>query len=203
MEKVDYKKELKNFFSSPKGKFVVVDVPEMNYLMVDGKGDPNTSLDFKNAIEALYSVSYTLKFKSKGNDQDYTVMPLEGLWIAEDMDSFTQLNKEEWQWTLMIMQPDIITEEMVEQAIEEVRKKKNPVSLDKVRFERFAEGLSVQVMYVGPFSEEHGTIMKMHEYIEENGYTLRGKHHEIYLSDFNKVAPEKLKTILRQPVGKK
>lgn len=203
MDKVDYKKELKNLYASPKGKLVVVDVPEMNYLMVDGQGDPNTSIDFKNAIEALFSVSYTLKFKSKAIGQDYTVMPLEGLWFAEDMTAYNNVNKDEWRWTLMIMQPDVITKDMVLQAIEEVRKKKNPISLDQVRFESYHEGESIQTLYVGPFSDEHETIVKMHQYIEGNGFTLSGKHHEIYLSDFNRVAPEKLKTILRQPMRKK
>jgi hypothetical protein len=200
MEKIDYKKELKNFYSSPKGKFVLVDVPKMNYLMIDGKGNPNTSIEFKNAVEALYSLSYTLKFKSKARGQDYTVMPLEGLWYAADMANFANNNKDEWQWTVMIMQPEVITIEMVNEGIEEVRKKKNPVSLGQVRFENFREGLSVQVMYIGPYAEESETISQMHQYINEQGYTFNGKHHEIYLSDPNRVAPEKLKTILRQPI---
>lgn len=200
--KIDYKKELRSLYNPPK-KIGIVDVPTMNYLMIDGKGNPNTSEDFQAAIEALYSVSYTLKFSSKKAGLDYVVMPLEALWYMDNMEDFLHLQKDDWQWTAMIMQPAHITSEMIEVAIEAIRKKKNPASLDKLRFEAYDEGRSVQVLYVGPFDDEHPTIVKMHEFAEENGYAPSGKHHEIYLSDFRKVDPSKLKTVIRQPIAPK
>ncbi|AGK51953.1 GyrI-like domain-containing protein [Bacillus sp. 1NLA3E] len=201
-QKVDFKKELKEFYSCPK-KNVLVDVPEMNYLMIDGKGDPNTAIAFKDAIEALYSVSYSVKFLSKKNGLDYVVMPLEALWFIDEMNDFIHVPKDEWEWTAMIMQPSHISKEMMNDAIESVRKKKGLASLDKIRFEGYNEGLSAQVLYVGQFDDEHPTIVKLHEFAQANGYRIEGKHHEIYLSDFRKVDPSKLKTIIRQPVSKK
>ncbi|WP_147535927.1 GyrI-like domain-containing protein [Bacillus marasmi] len=200
--KIDYKKELRNLYNPPK-KIGLIDVPTMNYLMIDGKGNPNTSEDFQAAIEALYSVSYNLKFTSKNAGLDYVVMPLEALWYMDNYEDFLKGQKDDWQWTAMIMQPEPITKEMVEEAIETIRKKKNPAALDKLRFEAYDEGRSVQVLYVGPFDDEHPTIMKMHEFAAENGYVPSGKHHEIYLSDFRKVDPSKLKTVIRQPVAPK
>ncbi len=201
-QKVDFKKELKQLYGSPK-KNVLVEVPEMNYLMIDGKGDPNSSADFQTAIEALYSVSYTIKFLSKKSGIDYVVMPLEALWYMDNMADFLKGTKDDWQWTAMIMQPNHITQEMIEGAIETVTKKKGLAGLDKLRFEAYNEGMSAQILYVGPFDDEHPTIVKLHEFAESNGYQVDGKHHEIYLSDFRKVDPSKLKTIIRQPVMKK
>jgi hypothetical protein len=202
LKKVDFKKELKELYGCPK-KNNLVEVPEMNYLMIDGKGDPNTSTDFSAAIEALFAVSYTTKFLSKKNGLDYVVMPLEGLWYKDNMEDFLNSSKDDWQWTAMIMQPNHVTEEMIGEAIESVRKKKKIVALDKLRFEAYNEGVSAQILYVGPFADEHPTIVKLHEFAESNGYRIDGKHHEIYLSDFRKVDPSKLKTIIRQPVVKK
>lgn len=201
MQKVDYKKELKNLYNPSPKEVVTVDVPAMNFLMVDGKGDPGKAQEFQDAIEALYSVSYTLKFMiKKAQDIDYGVLPLEGLWWADTMDDFMNSNRDNWQWTLMIMQPQFVTRELVEEALKQVEKKKNLPALAKVRFEEFAEGLSAQLMHIGPFSEEGPNIQRIHKFIEERGRKPRGKHHEIYLSDIRKVAPEKMKTVLRQPV---
>jgi hypothetical protein len=202
MEKIDYKKEFKHLYKPSSKKVETVDVPEWNFLMVDGKGDPNKSQAFQDAIEALYALSYTLKFMIKRGEEgiDYGVLPLEGLWWADDMSSFKEGRKDDWYWTLMIMQPELVTEEKVQQAIEQVREKKDPVSLSLVRFETFREGKAAQTMHIGPFSEEGPAIEKVHAFIEENGCRRRGKHHEIYLSDVRRAAPEKWKTIVRQPM---
>jgi hypothetical protein len=203
MEKIDYKKRLKHLYGPSEKEVEIVDVPPMNFLMVDGEGDPNTSKAFREAIEALYPLSYTLKFTVKKGKigVDYGVLPLEGLWWAEDMSAFSTGNKDTWKWTLMIMQPEFITPRMVEEATEEVRRKKKPVALPFVRFEAFKEGRAAQIMHIGPFSEEGPTIEKVHSFIENNGSRRVGKHHEIYLSDIRRVAPGKWKTIVRQPMS--
>ncbi len=203
MSKVDYKKELKHLYRPSVKKVETLVVPEMNFLMLDGEGDPNTSQTFQDAINVLYPLSYALKFMVKKGDIgiDYGVLPLEGLWWADDMSSFSVENKSHWKWTLMIMQPELITVEMVQQAIEQVRMKKNPVSLPLVRFETFEEGKVAQTMHIGPFSEEGPTVEKVHAYIEENHSQRIGKHHEVYLSDIRRAAPEKWKTIIRQPIS--
>jgi len=203
MKKVDYKKELRHLYRSSAGKVEIVEVPRMNFLMIDGKGNPNTSQEFKNAVEALFSFSYAIKFMIKKGEAgiDYGVLPLEGLWWADDMSSFSIENKENWKWTLMIMQPELVTREMVEKATEEVRKKKNIVALPLVRFESFTEGKAAQIMHIGPFSEEGPTVEKIHVFIEDSGSQRIGKHHEIYLSDIRRAAPEKWKTIIRQTMS--
>ena len=202
MVKIDYKKELKNLYSSSAEKVEVVELPQMNFLMIDGEGDPNTSQSFQDAIDVLYPLSYTLKFIIKRGEIgiDYGVLPLEGLWWADDMSSFSVDNKENWKWTLMIMQPELVKKEMVATAIEEVRKKKKPVALPLVRFESFVEGKVGQIMHFGPFSEEGPTVEKLHSFIKVSGSQRIGKHHEIYLSDIRRAAPEKWKTIIRQPM---
>ena len=200
MDKVDLKKELKNLYNLSAKEVTVVDVPAMNFLLIDGEGAP-TSPQYREAIEALFSVAYTLKFMvKKGKAVDYTVMPLEGLWWADDMTKFSADRKDEWKWTAMIMQPKYVTAEDVKEAMEQVKKKKNPAALPKVRFESFTEGSSAQIMYVGPFSAEGPTIQKIHAYIQSSGHQLSGKHHEIYLNNPATTAPEKLKTVLRQPM---
>lgn len=203
MKKLDYRKQLKHLYDASAKTVDFVDVPAMNFLMVDGEGDPNTAPAFSNAIEALYPVSYTLKFMVKKGDTgiDYGVLPLEALWWADNMSAFTTGNKDAWKWTLMIMQPEFITRAMVEKATLEVAKKKKPVSLPLVRFESFKEGKAAQIMHIGPFSEEGPTIEKVHLFIEENGCCRVGKHHEVYLSDIRRSAPEKWKTIVRQPMS--
>ncbi|MFX0207439.1 MAG: GyrI-like domain-containing protein [Candidatus Hodarchaeota archaeon] len=204
MKKIDFKKELKDFYSGVSAKgFSIVDVPPLKFLMVDGQGYPGTSQEYQDAMMTLYPLSYTLKFMSKKIGKDYVVMPLEGLWWAKDMEVFTEAfmeRKDEWLWTSMIMQPDFITQEMVDKAIEEVKKKKAPPAPLKVRFETYTEGLSAQIMYFGPYSEEGPTIERMHNFIKDQGHDLRGKHHEIYLSDPRRTKPERLKTIIRQPI---
>jgi len=203
MEKTDFKKELKDLYNSSAKEVVIVDVPQMNFLMIDGAGNPNTSQEFKDAIETLYAVSYTIKFMlKKENSVDYVVMPLEGLWWADDMAAFglEGMNNDRWKWTLMIMQPEYVTKDIFGKALEEVKKKKNLPFLSKIRLENLHEGLSAQILYVGHYDAEHTTIEKIHAFIKEKGYKFSGKHHEIYLSDPRKTAPEKLKTIIRQPI---
>ena len=202
MEKIDYKKEFKHLYRSSAKKVEVVEVSKMNFLMIDGDGGPNHPT-FQNAIEVLFPLSYTLKFMIKKSDIgiDYGVLPLEGLWWADDMSSFIKDKKDDWKWTLMIMQPELVKKEMVVKAIEEVRKKKNPVALPLVRFESFSEGKVAQIMHIGPFSEEGPTVEKLHSFIGDSGRQRSGKHHEIYLSDIRRAAPEKLKTIIRQPMS--
>jgi hypothetical protein len=201
MEVIDFKKELKHLYHSSSKEVVVVDVPSMNFLMVDGEGDPNTSQSFSDAVGALFAVSYTIKFMIKKGAIaiDYGVMPLEGLWWAYDMMKFSQDDKSNWKWTIMIMQPSFVTREIIEDAFAEVKKKKNPVSLSKVRFESFSEGRCAQIMHIGPFSEEGPTILKVHQFIDSISHRT-GKHHEIYLSDIRKAHPSRWKTIVRQPM---
>lgn len=204
MKKSDLKKELESY-AARRGEIRLIEVPAMQYLMVDGQGDPNTSQEFQDAIEALYPVAYKLKFASKLQlERDYVVMPLEGLWWSDDMTTFTSArDKARWSWTLMIMQPEWITREMFEAAIQKVTEKKAPASLTKVRFEKLEEGLCVQTLHVGSFDDEAAILAQIHDsYIPQNGLRMTGKHHEIYLSDFRKVDASKLKTILRQPVTK-
>ncbi len=203
MEKIDYTKKFERLYKASAKKVEIVEVPEMNFLMVDGEGNPNTSQSFRDAIEALFPVAYTLKFMVKKGDLgiDYGVLPLEALWWADDMSAFASGKKDDWKWTVMIMQPEFITREMVEEATREVERKKKPVSLPLVRFEAFREGKAAQTLHVGPFSEEGPTIEKVNLFIEENGKQRTGKHHEIYLSDMRRVAPEKWKTIVRQAIS--
>jgi len=202
MEKIDYKKELKDLYKPSAKKVDILDVPEMNFIMIDGAGDPNTSQEFQEAVEALFSISYTLKFMVKKGvlGIDYGVLPLEGLWWTDDISQFNIENKDNWKWTLMIMQPEYATRELFHEAVEQVKRKKNLPALPKVRFEAFSEGKAAQIMHIGPFSEEGLTVEKVHNFIKESGFNLAGKHHEIYLSDIRKAAPEKWKTIIRQPI---
>lgn len=203
MEKIDFLKQLKHLYAPSAKKVEIVDVPEMHFLMIDGEGDPNTSQAFKDAVEALFSLAYTLKFMVKKGEMgvDYGVPPLQALWWSDDPSAFSTGNKEAWKWTVMIMQPEFITSTLVEEARREVQRKKNPTSLSLVRFEAFKEGKAAQIMHIGPFSEEGPTIEKVHSFIESSGSRLIGKHHEIYLSDIRRAAPEKWKTIVRQPMS--
>jgi hypothetical protein len=202
MSKVDFKKMFRELYTPPK-EFVIVDVPTMQFLMVDGHGDPNVALEYQEALEALYAVSYKLKFNSKKHlGKYYVVPPLEGLWWADDMDFFSAArDKSQWDWTMMIMVPDWINAEMFAEGLGMVRKSKNLAALDKVRLESYHEGLSVQIMHIGSYDDEAPTLLTLHsEFIPGNDFIENGKHHEIYLSDPRRVAPEKLKTVLRQPV---
>ena len=202
MNKLDLKKELKYLYQPTAKEVAQVDVPPMNYLMLDGKGDPNNSREYADAVETLFSVAYTIKFAVKKSALaiDYGVMPLEGLWWADDMSAFTTGDKSNWLWKMMIAQPSFITRAMVDTAIAEVKKKKNPVAISKLRFESFDEGRCAQIMHIGPFSAEGPNIERVHYFIEASGHKSHGKHHEIYLSDIRKSAPSKWKTIIRQPM---
>lgn len=201
--KIDFKRELRELYA-PGRKPVLVDVPEMAFVMIDGHGDPNTADSYREAIEALYSVSYTVKFAVKRGPAgiDFGVMPLEGLWWAEDPTVFSTGDKSEWNWTAMIMQPEPVTAEIVEEARHQAAAKKSLPALDLMRYARFAEGTAAQVMYVGPYKDEGPTIASLHAFIAEQGCALTGKHHEIYLGDPRRSAPEKLKTVIRQPLAR-
>lgn len=203
MDKLDFKKTMKAYWQPPVGAFVVVEVPKLTFAMVDGKGDPNTAEAYRTAVQWLYSVSYGLKFGSKAGGRDYGVAPLEGLWWAEDMASFGNGDKSQWLWTAMIMQPDWIDAAAFGAAVEKARDKLGspPPSL---RLEPFEEGLSVQTMHIGRYSAEAPTITRLHdEFLPANGLVEAGHHHEIYLSDPGRTAPEKLRTVIRQPVRRR
>lgn len=200
MTKLDLRKTLKHLYEPSPKAFAVVDVPAMNFVMIDGAGDPNVSPVYANAIQWLYGVSYTLKFAAKAKGNDFGVMPLEGLWWADDMNTFLTRDKASWKWTAMIAQPDFISTEMFAAAVEKTRAKLGDPS-QSLRLERFAEGLSAQIMHIGPYDAEGPTIARLHmEFLPGNGLTENGHHHEIYLSDPRRTAPEKLRTVLRQPV---
>ena len=202
MAKIDFKKAMKEFYGPPKGKFTIVDVPEMIFLMIDGHGDPNTNPDYQAVCNALYSMAYGIKFALKPQGIDYVLPPLEGLWWTQEMALFSVYNKEAWLWTMMVMQPPEVTFDLVEQIRAEQADKKDLPALAGLRFEPYHEGLSVQTMYVGAFADEGPTIASMHAFIAEQGYEPAGKHHEVYLSDPRRTAPDKLKTVIRQPVRK-
>jgi len=209
MIKLDLRKELKYLYVPSAKKKEIVEVPRFQFAMIDGQieagQEPSTSETFQQALTALYGISYTLKFTSKlrkENPIDYPVMALEGLWWVEGGE-FDINRKEDWHYTLMMLQPDHITGEMFQDALAQLRKKRGDgPSLEKLRLESFQEGLCVQTMHVGPYANEPATIAKMNAFAAENGYRLRGKHHEIYLGDPRRAAPEKLKTVLRHPIEK-
>jgi len=203
MEKLDIIKQLGDLYKPPSREVVEVTVPALEFLMVDGQGDPNASQAYGDALEALYAMSYTIKFAlKKGPAQiDYRVMPLEGLWWADDMSDFAGMDRSLWKWTMMIMQPSVVTPEVVEAARAQVAAKKDPVALPLVRYASFEEGRAAQTMHIGPFSEEGPTIARVHAFIATSGHELRGKHHEIYLTDIRRADPAKWKTVIRQPLG--
>lgn len=203
--KIDFRKSL-DLYRAKVGEYRLVEVPRMQYLMIDGHGDPNTDPSYSAALEALYPVAYATKFASKRElGRDYVVPPLEGLWWADDMEAFTGArDKSRWDWTMMIMVPEWIAADLVAEAIAAVETKSNPERLPDVRLEPYAEGLSVQTLHLGSFDAEGPVLERMHrEFIPGLGLELRGKHHEIYLSDARRVPPEKLRTVLRQPVRAK
>lgn len=201
MRKLDLKKELKPLYSPSAREVVQVDVPALRFLMIDGRGDPNTSRRYAEAVEALFSVSYRVKFavRKRAPGIDYAVMPLEGLWWSDDMSSFTANDRSQWKWTMMIAQPDFVDEAAIRAAVEQVRQKKQTPALDELRLESFTEGRCAQTLHVGPFSEEGPTIQRVHAFIHERS-RLTGKHHEVYLSDVRRADPARWKTIIRQPM---
>lgn len=206
MEQIDLKKELKQLYKPSSKQPEIIEVPEYQFLQINGIDAREDNPVFQEAIQALFGISYKTKFQIKNEkDIDYKVMPLEGLWCADSMDDFLNNKKENWQWTLMIMQPDFVTQVDIEYAKEAMLAKTNPEILTKVKFNKFKEGLSAQIMHIGPFSEEHDNIQKIHKLITNNSGRFNGKvhkHHEIYLSDFRRTAPDKLRTIIRQPFQK-
>ena len=200
--KVDFKKS-HDAYRARSGEFRVLDVPSMQYLMVDGHGDPNTSTEYADALAALYPVAYRLKFASKRDlERDYVVPPLEALWWAADMAAFTSArDKSQWSWTAMIMTPDWITARLFAAAATAVAAKDSPASLGKVRLAPLKEGRCVQTLHVGPYDDEADVLADMHgHFIPDAQLRMSGKHHEIYLNDPRRVEPGKLRTILRQPV---
>lgn len=202
MDKYDIKKARRELYAPPAGDFTVVDVPELRYLAVDGRGDPNTSAAYAAAVEALYGVAYALKFAGKKADgRDFVVGPLEGLWRADDPAVFLTRDKAAWAWTMMISQPDWITEETVRAAVAAVAGKKANPALAEVRLRSLTEGRCVQILHIGSYDDEGPTLERLHgTYLPDHGLTFNGDHHEIYLSDPRRTEPAKLKTILRQPV---
>lgn len=204
----DFKKEFKDLYQ-PKTTPSVVDVPEMTFIMVDGKGDPNTSDEYKEAVELLYGLSYTIKMSNK-EVFEYVVPPLEGFWSLDD-DKFRGggapiSDKSKFVWTVMIRQPDFVTKEIFKSAIMALGKKKSHLDVSRARFEKFTEGLCVQAMHIGSYDSETTTVVKLEQFAIENGYAIdingTRRHHEIYISDPRRVSPEKLKTVIRHPIKK-
>lgn len=205
VEKIDLKKQWKHLYSPSAKAPSLVEVPAANYLMVDGNGNPNRSQRFKAAIETLYPLAYALKFAvRKQTGIDYGVMPLEGQYWGTPIDQthFTEEDKEKWSWTLMILQPQWVTEELFHTILSQVKEKKSPLLIDEVRFVCFQEGMVAQIMHIGSFNDEQENVIRLRQLAYQQGYQLAGKHHEIYLNDFNRTAPENLKTVLRQPVSR-
>ncbi len=202
METIDLKKTLKTLYAPSARDFALVDVPPLNFLMIDGAGDPNSAPAYSEAVEALYALAYALKFQSKREQgRDYSVMPLEGLWWSDDMATFSVERKGDWRWTMMILQPDWITAEQVAAMRAETERKKGLPALSRIRFEQYHEGLSFQILHIGSYADEAPTLYRLHhEVMPAQGYEFAGNHHEIYLSDPRRTDPAKLKTILRQPV---
>lgn len=199
---LDLRKEFKRIYQPPAKGVVVVDVPIMQFLMIDGAGNPNTAQQYQDAVNALYSLAFTLKFLVKKElAVDYPMMPLEGLWWTVDMRTFSLENKDDWQWTMMLMQPDIITPALLSKALAQAVQKKHLPALAHIRLARFEEGRCAQILHLGPYATEKPTVEKLHLFIQEHGYNLRGKHHEIYLGDPRKSAPDKLRTLIRQPIA--
>jgi hypothetical protein len=201
MEKVDLRKEFKQLYH-PSAKVVTeVQVPLFKYLMVDGKGDPNSSATYAAAVEALFSVSYTAKFmlRKEPEKRDYAVMPLEGLWWADDMAAFHTGDRANWQWTMMIMQPAFVPDAALHRAMAEVAAKKRLPAIAQLRIETLEEGHCAQILHIGPFSAEGPTIKRLHDHIDARS-GLRGRHHEIYLTDIRRADPSRWKTVIRQPM---
>lgn len=201
MDSLDFTAE-KPLYAPKSQQFSVVDVPPMTFLTADGEGDPNTSEGYGQAVAALYSASYALKFASKtSHGRNYVVAPLEGLWWVEGDQPFTEKNKERWHWRLMIRQPDWMTDDEVRAVLADTATRKQLPAVLELQIRHLTEGLSVQTMHIGPYDTEAPVIRRLHsEFLPENGFRENGEHHEIYLSDPRRTRPERLRTILRQPV---
>lgn len=204
MPTLDMKKTLRHLYQPSAKTVSVVDVPSLPYLMIDGTGNPNTAQRYREAVAALYKMAYGVRALRKAAGSPFTVMPLEGLWrfagqTARDPAPLRTADKDQFEWTLMIVLPKQVTAGLVEEARAVVHQKSAPPILDDVRYEQFHEGEAVQIMHIGPYDNEAPTIARLHTHIMAQGWTLRGNHHEIYLSDPRRIAPEKLKTVIRQP----
>ncbi len=202
-DRIDFKRTL-DAYRARRDELRLLEVPDLQYLMIDGHGDPNTSPQFTSAVAALYPMAYGLKFASKVDlGRDHVVMPLEGLWWADDMESFTgSRDKSRWDWTLMIMVPDWIDQALLETVRHRVAQKAAPERLAEIRLETLAEGPCVQALHVGSYDDEADLLRRMHrEFIPQHGLRMTGRHHEVYLSDARRVPPERRRTILRQPVA--
>jgi hypothetical protein len=202
MATLDLKRQYKDLYNPPADSVPIVTVPPLTFLMIDGHGDPNTEQEFADAVTALYAVAYAAKFMLKKGEAaiDYPVMPLEGLWWADDMADFLTGDKGNWHWTLMILQPEAVTPAVFAAARAQAQAKKRLAALADARLDRFDEGLCAQIMHFGPYASEAPTIARLHAFIAEHGYVRAGKHHEIYLSDPRRSAPERMKTVVRQPI---
>lgn len=211
MEKLDYKKKFKELYQ-PSAKPALIDVPEMIFFAVEGAGDPNKCREYKEAMEILYGLSFTVKMSKMNNTQpesyfEYVVPPLEGLWYQEKTNGIDYSRKDAFHWISMIRQPEFVTEDVFETAKAVLSKKKPSLDISKARLMRYTEGLCVQLMHTGPYDDEPASIAKLERFADENGYVENFKtgryHHEIYLSDPRKCAPERLRTVIRHPVIKK
>ena len=195
----DIKKEHKDLYGPPADRVTFVDVPPMSFLMVDGRGNPNGPI-FQARTEDLYALAYGVRAVLKREGLEYTVGPLEALWSADDPAEFVRGEKDRWDWTLLIVQPAEATPAIVDGVRADVARKKGRPGVESVRLEEYDEGRAVQIMYVGAYADEGPTIARLHEVARAEGYALTGRHHEIYLGDPRRTAPEKLRTVLRQPV---
>ena len=209
METFDYKTAYKHLYLPSAKEPSLVEVPPMKFAMVDGQGDPNTSQAFQDAIGALYGVTYTIKMLPKKKIVPpgyviYNIPPLEGLWWLENGKPFSfDVPKDDYRWTVMIMQPAFVTQELVDKAVEDQFKKKGNPAFNILRFEEFGEGKAVQIMHIGPYGDEPASLAKMEEFADRQGYRFHGKHHEIYLRDPRRTKPQKLRTVLRYAVAPK
>jgi hypothetical protein len=201
VDKVDLKKTLRGLYTAPTADPELIDVPALRFLMADGAGDPRGNSDYGDVVEALYGVAYSLKFLSKAAGTDFVVMPLQGLWWADDMVAFLDGSRDDWRWTMMILQPESIDDALLEESIARVAARKTTPALGRIRLERYEEGKAAQIMHRGPYAAERPTIERLHHFIADRGLKRSGHHHEIYLSDPRRSAPERMKTIIRQPVA--
>lgn len=203
MAKKDLPEELRPLYFPSAKEPAFVDVPSMQFVMVDGSGAPGSSKEFQDAIGALYGVAYTIKFAGKRvGVRDLPVMPLEGLFWTRQGEGFPPADPDAWRWTLMLMEPAAVTRKLFEESVRQLRERKDPPGLSKARLERWREGRAAQILYLGPYSGEQPTIERLHAFIRESGFRVSGKHHEIYLGNPQRSAPEKLKTVIRQPASR-
>jgi hypothetical protein len=203
MSKLDLKKELKELYK-PSKNIIKINVPELQYLMIEGEGSPEEANgDFQKAMETIYPVAYTIKFTMKDIARDFVVMPLQALWYADDYNVYQTMEMDKWKWTVMILLPNYVNHEIFQEAIDKIKTKQDvPTLIDKIKLNKLIEDKCFQITHYGPYAEEGSTLQKLHDEIESNGYKFAGLHHEIYLSDPRRAKPENMKTLIRQPVKK-